>query len=78
MILDERLPLLGSAEPTHAMTLARGDAALDRRPRGQRIERTSSTSKGLSLVAGRAAIVPVGSDPQTTAIAASSAEQPPR
>jgi subtilase family protein len=68
VILDERLPLLGAAAPAHAMTLT---LATPRPPIG------SATSffdrRGLSLVAGRAVVLPAGADPERTVDAASQA-----
>ena len=68
VILDERLPLLGAAAPGQGMTLR---LATPRSPGG------SATSffdrHGLSLVAGRAVVLPAGADPERTVDAASQA-----
>jgi subtilisin family serine protease len=72
VILDERLPLLGSVEPGSAMTL---HVAVPRSTRG--LAAASSADyfdrHGLSLVAGRAIVVPAGPDPSATVVAASRA-----
>jgi subtilisin family serine protease len=72
VILDRFLPLLGPVAPSHSQTL---HVATPRSTRG--LEGTSSVdffdAKGFSLVAGRAVVVPVGADPQETALAAARA-----
>jgi hypothetical protein len=72
VILDRSLPLLGATAPRHALTLG---VATPRTTRG--LAGASSTdyfdTKGFSLVAGRAVVVPAGDDPQATAVAASRA-----
>jgi Subtilase family len=72
VILDESLPLLGAVAPKHSLTLS---VATPRSTRG--LAGTSATdffdAKGFSLVAGSAVVVPVGDNPEATAIAASRA-----
>ncbi len=72
VIFDRRLPLLGPVEPLHAMNLRVVAPRSTRGPAG-----SSSIdyfdAKGFSLVAGRAVVVPIGADPQVTALAASRA-----
>ena len=72
VILDERLPLLGAAAPSHALTLR---VATPRSTRG--LAGASGVdyfnARGLSLVAGRAVVVPIGDDPEQTVVAASRA-----
>jgi hypothetical protein len=72
VILDRFLPLLGPVAPSHSRTL---HVATPRSTRG--LAGTSSVdffdAKGFSLVAGRAVVVPVGADPQATALAAARA-----
>ena len=72
VILDQKLPLLGATAPAHSLSLR---VATPRSTRGlagsQSVDYFSP--KGYSLVAGRAVVVPVGSDPQGAAIAASRA-----
>ncbi|NUR76260.1 MAG: S8 family serine peptidase, partial [Thermoleophilia bacterium] len=72
VILDRYLPLLGPVAPAHSLTLR---VATPRSTRG--LAGASSVDyfdrKGFSLVAGRAVLVPVGSDPQASALAASRA-----
>jgi subtilisin family serine protease len=72
VILDEKLPLLGAAAPSHALTLR---VVAPRATRG--LAGASSVDyfdeQGLSLVAGRAVVAPVGSDPEATVAAASQA-----
>jgi subtilisin family serine protease len=72
VILDERLPLLGAAAPGHALTLR---VATPRATRGLAGSESVDyfDAKGFSRVAGRAVVVPVGDDPQTTAIEAARA-----
>jgi hypothetical protein len=69
VILDERLPLLGAAAPAHGMTLT---VATPRALQG-----SSSLGffdrRGLSLVAGRAVVLPAGENPEQTVDAASEA-----
>ena len=72
VILDERVPLLGAAAPDHAANLhvvapratagAPGAAPIDFFDR-----------RGFSLVAGRAVVLPAGSDSEATVVAASRA-----
>jgi subtilisin family serine protease len=62
VILDRKLPLLGAAAPGHSLVLqpVAGTARFfDRR--------------GLSVAAGKAVVVPAGSDPEATVVAASQA-----
>ncbi|MDX6475525.1 MAG: minor extracellular serine protease Vpr, partial [Gaiellaceae bacterium] len=72
VILDRFLPLLGPVAPAHSLTLR---VATPRATRG--VAGASSVdyfdAKGFSLVAGRAVVVPVGVDPQASALAASRA-----
>jgi minor extracellular serine protease Vpr len=72
VILDRFLPLLGPVAPSHSMALR---VTTPRSTRG--LAGTSSVDyfdpRGFSLVAGRAVVVPVGSDPQASALAASRA-----
>jgi subtilisin family serine protease len=72
VILDELTPLLGAVRPAHALSLS---VATPRSTRG--LAGASSAdyfdAKGFSLVAGRAALVPVGPDPQTAVRAAARA-----
>ena len=72
VILDRFLPLLGPVAPSHARTL---HVATPRSTQG--LAGSSSVdffdTKGFSLVAGRAVVVPVGVDPQATALAAARA-----
>jgi subtilisin family serine protease len=72
VILDRFLPLLGPVAPAHSQTL---HVATPRSTRG--LAGTSSVdffdAKGFSLVAGRAVVMPVGTDPQETALAAARA-----
>src|SRR5258707_5705921 len=72
VILDRFLPLLGPVAPSHARALR---VATPRSTDG--LAGSSSVDffdpKGFSLVAGRAVVVPVGTDPQATALAAARA-----
>jgi len=72
VIFDQSLPLLGAVAPRHSLTLS---VATPRSTRG--LAGASSAdffdAKGFSLVAGRAVVVPVGDDPEATAVAASRA-----
>jgi subtilisin family serine protease len=72
VILDTFLPLLGPVAPAHPMTLR---VATPRSTRG--LAGTSSVdffnAKGYSLVAGRAVVIPVGADPEASALAAARA-----
>jgi hypothetical protein len=72
IILDERLPVLGPVLPTHPQVLR---VVSPRSTKG--LAGASSADffdpGGFSLVAGRAVLVPVGSDPQAAALAASRA-----
>jgi len=65
VILDRRLPLLGPVAPTHALSLAVATAAGSRTAFFDR--------RGLSVVAGRAAVLPAGGAPQATAAEAARA-----
>jgi len=66
VILDEPVPLLGAAAPPHSLTLSvatpRSASAVG-----------FFNRRGLSIVAGRAVIVPAGPDPEKTVTAASRA-----
>jgi subtilisin family serine protease len=72
VVLDAPLPLLGAAAPAHAMNL---EVAVPRSTTG--VPGAASIdyfdSHGYSLVAGRAAVVPAGDDPEATVAAASEA-----
>jgi hypothetical protein len=72
VVVDEKLPLLGAAAPSHSLSL---QVAVPRSTRG--LAGASSAdyfdAKGLSLVAGRAVVVPLGPDPEATVVAASRA-----
>ncbi|HEU5362069.1 MAG TPA: S8 family serine peptidase [Gaiellaceae bacterium] len=72
VILDQRLPLVGPVAPGRARTLR---VAVPRSTRG--LAGASSAdyfdAHGLSLVAGRAVVVPAGADPADTVVAASRA-----
>jgi len=72
VILDERVPLLGTAAPAHAATLRvvapRATAGV---PGAAPIDFFDRS--GFSLVAGRAVVLPAGDDPETTGVAASRA-----
>ena len=72
VIFDRSLPLLGAIAPRHSLTLR---VTTPRSTRG--LAGASSTdffdAKGFSLVAGSAVVVPVGADPEATAVAASRA-----
>ena len=72
VILDRFVAVLGPVAPSHALNLR---VATPRATRG--LAGASSVdyfdAKGFSLVAGRAVVVPVGSDPQATALAAARA-----
>jgi subtilisin family serine protease len=72
VILDRPLPLLGAASPPHALSLR---VVTPRSTRG--LAGASSVDffdpHGLSLVAGRAVVVPIGTNPEATVIAASRA-----
>ena len=68
VLYDKVQPLLGTAAPTHSLTLAIAT------PRGNTV--TSAAffdAKGNSLVAGKAAVIPLGADPQASASAAAAA-----
>jgi subtilisin family serine protease len=72
VILDRSLPLLGAAAPSRALSLQVGA------PRSTRgLAGASSVdyfdAKGFSLVAGRAALAPVGPDPEAAVLAAARA-----
>jgi len=72
VILDRRMPLLGAAAPAHAANLRvvapRATAGLA----GAAPIDFFSTS-GLSLVAGKAVVLPAGDDPEATVVSASRA-----
>jgi hypothetical protein len=68
VILDEKLPLLGAAEPPHRLVLR---VVTPRATRG--LAGAFFDSHGLSLVAGRAVVAPIGSTPEDTVDAASQA-----
>ena len=72
VILDRMVPLVGPVTPGHALSLR---VVAPRATRG--VAGASSVdyfdARGFSLVAGRAAIVPTGDDPQAAALAASRA-----
>jgi subtilisin family serine protease len=72
VIFDGSLPLLGAMVPSHSLTLG---VAIPRATRG--LAGASSVdffdTRGFSLVAGRAVVAPVGTDPEATAVAASRA-----
>jgi subtilisin family serine protease len=72
VILDELMPLLGAVTPPHALSLS---VATPRSTRG--LAGASPIdyfdAKGFSLVAGRAALVPVGPDPEAAVRAAARA-----
>ncbi|HUZ82632.1 MAG TPA: S8 family serine peptidase [Gaiellaceae bacterium] len=72
VILDQKLPLLGAAAPSHSLSLR---VATPRSTRGLAGSQSVDyfNAKGYSLVAGRAVVVPVGADPQATAVDASRA-----
>jgi len=72
VILDRSLPLLGAAAPSRALSLHVAT------PRATRAAAGASSAdyfdaKGFSLVAGRAALVPVRPDPQAAVLAAARA-----
>jgi hypothetical protein len=67
VILDRRLPLVGAVEPTHPVNLQ--VVAAGEQGTGVRF----FDRKGFSLVAGRAVVAPVASDPQATVAAAARA-----
>jgi hypothetical protein len=72
IIFDQRLPLLGSVEPAHALNL---QVVSPRATSGQ--AGSSSVDffdrKGFSIVAGGAVLVPVGANPRAQSLAASGA-----
>lgn len=71
VILDDELPLLGAAAPSHAMTLT---VATPRTTASGVASPVAFFDRhGLSLVAGRAVVLPAGVDPQRTVTAASQA-----
>ena len=72
VILDEKLPLLGAVAPSHSLSLR---VATPRSTRGLAGSQSVDyfNTRGLSIVAGRAVVVPVGADPQSAAVAASRA-----
>jgi len=68
VILDSEVPLLGAAQPPHAMTLTVAT------PRGTGASTVAFFDRhGLSLVAGRAVVLPAGADPERTVTAAARA-----
>ncbi len=67
VILDARVPLLGAAAPSHSADLSVGA------PRSGGSSLAFFDRQGNSLVAGRAAIVPAGADPEDTVAAAARA-----
>jgi hypothetical protein len=72
IVLDERLPLAGPVAPGRPLTLR---VAVPRSSRGLADGASSDyfDRRGLSLVAGRAVVVPAGDDPAATVDAASRA-----
>lgn len=64
VIFDREVPLVGSVVPGHSLSLRVGAP----RAGGRFFD-----AKGLSLVAGRAVVLPAGGDPEATAVAASRA-----
>jgi len=72
VILDQKLPLLGAVGPSHSLSLR---VATPRSTRGLAGSQSADyfSAKGYSLVAGRAVVVPAGTDPQAAASAASRA-----
>jgi hypothetical protein len=72
VILDRRLPLLGPFEPQHSRVL---QVAVPRSTGGPAGVSSADffDAGGFSLVAGRAAVVPAGVDPETTVLAATRA-----
>ena len=66
VLYDREQPLLGPVGPSHALTLAVAGAS-------GATPTDFFDAKGNSLVAGKAAVVPLGDDPQATAAAAASA-----
>jgi hypothetical protein len=68
VLYDQVQPLLGPAAPPHALTLQVGT------PRsGAQNSAAFFDERGNSLVAGKAAVLPLGADPQAAAAAAASA-----
>jgi Subtilase family len=72
VILDEKLPLLGSVTPSHSLTLR---VATPRSTRGLAGSQSVDyfNAQGYSLVAGQAVLMPASDDPQARVIAASRA-----
>ena len=71
VLLDRVAPLGGAVAPTPAVT---GHVAVPRTTAGRRVSLTDFfDARGYSLVAGRVALVPAGSDPRTAAQAAARA-----
>src|SRR5579884_3199754 len=72
VIYDRTVPLLGAVEPQRALTL---QAATPRSTTGLAGTNPADffDTRGDSLVAGRAAVVPIGADPEQAAVAASRA-----
>ncbi len=68
VILDRTMPLLGAASPSHSLSLRVAT------PRPQRaVSSAFFDAHGLSLVAGKAVVLPAGTDPESTVVAASQA-----
>jgi subtilisin family serine protease len=72
VILDRFLPLLGAAAPSHALSLNVATPRSTRGPAGASPV-DYFDAKGFNLVAGRAALVPLGPDPQSVVLAAARA-----
>ena len=68
ILYDKVQPLLGPAPPAHALTLAVGVPRAGAPPGAAFFD-----ASGNSLVAGKAAVIPLGSDPQAAAAAAAAA-----
>jgi subtilisin family serine protease len=73
LVLDRSLPLSGELAPTRPFTTAVAAPGLVRRRTSFSLPGSYFTPDGLSLVAGRAALVPAGSSPATTARSAARA-----
>jgi subtilisin family serine protease len=71
VVFDGRLPVLGAVAPTKSLVLDIGEP----RPHGNELPSIAQffDAHGLSLVAGRAALVPGGDDPAEVAAAAAAA-----
>src|SRR5439155_11236028 len=72
-VLDRQLPLTGELAPEHAFTSPVAAPGLVRKRASFSRLTAYFTSSGLSLVAGRAALVPAGDSPADTARAAARA-----